>query len=708
MVELQAEASVADRNPLMALVAQVKLLAAGRHLSQAQKLLRLLESEYPVAEVDRDTFFRLFPAAILACDPDLALSWLRLRYKPSHQIAIEPAGPGLAVDVAIMRVHGDELRFQLSPALFEFHAGDMILSRWAAMFPLWDAFMTSSSRIDGTVAVNLLDNGSSPGLTFCDCRPGYYLMPDSTFMSYDQYDPYRIEFRANEVAWSDRAPIAYWRGSASGLPADAAVGWRSLPRIRLCEIGAENPEIIDAGITNISQAHTTDPAARTELEARNLLRPRVPALNYKRYRYQIDIDGYSNAWDGFFLRLLTGSPVLKVASRLGFEQWYYDRLKPWVNFIPIDAEMTDLVDKVTWLRTNDDVARKIGEAGRQLAESLDQREIARTVPVIAAAIRAEAGGPLIDLRFGAATPDNGALRSGWRAPDGDGVIASGFESRLMLPKPPGFGDYILMAELSPAIGRSPCQITIAANGEPILNRSIAERMTVYCPLPRSIAIAGEAVDLSFHFPANAINVADAGSGDNNAPGMTLHRVGVAAADPNAWAGYPDAGLLLEDLNAGWPPSVVHDLGWQSLERAQLALPPGATPRTLRTFFGTILYVDREAGRVRHAPAPRVPRNLVLVRLGDTALLARAGDDGTYVAVRLRPEGPRASRDNWTPWAAGGLARTFAIVAVGGDTHQIFGLRAAGLFVCAEANGEVTLNRTEAGEWEQFSVEPDDA
>jgi hypothetical protein len=375
MVELQAEASVGDRNPLMALVAQVKLLAAGRHLAHARKLLLVLESEYPIARADRDTFSRLFPAALMASAPDIALSWLTQRYIPSYSLTVEPANPGLAVGVAIMRIHGRELRFQLSRGLFEFYAGDMILSRWAAMFPLWEAFMGSPYRMDGIVAVNLLDNGSLPGLAFCDFRQGYYLIPDSTYISYDLYKNHRIEFRADEIPWHARVPMAYWRGSASGLPADQSIGWRSIPRVRLCKIGAANLDVIDAGITDISEIHTDDPAARTDIEARNLMRPRVPPQTYRRFRYQIDIDGHSNAWEGFYLRLLTGSPVLKVASQLGFTQWYYDRLRPWKNFVPVKTGMSDLVEKITWLRMHDEAARKIGVAGRELAESLDQREI---------------------------------------------------------------------------------------------------------------------------------------------------------------------------------------------------------------------------------------------------------------------------------------------------------------------------------------------
>jgi hypothetical protein len=125
-----------------------------------------------------------------------------------------------------------------------------------------------------------------------------------------------------------------------------------------------------------------------EIRSTGLVRDFVQDRTWGRYRYQIDIDGNANAFIGCFVRLLTGSPILKVASRDGFRQWYYDRLVPWRNYVPVAADMSDLVDKVRWLLANDDKARDIGDAGRALAVSMDyQTEMRAAVQTIAAAIR---------------------------------------------------------------------------------------------------------------------------------------------------------------------------------------------------------------------------------------------------------------------------------------------------------------------------------
>jgi hypothetical protein len=694
LAELQAGSAVADRNPLLGLTAQVKVLASGGHFSHAHKLMQLLEAEHSVADGGLQTIRCLWPAAIMAHAPDVAVSLLKQRYNPPYRIELE-IGPGLPVDVTLMRVHGDNLHFQLSPDLFEFHAGDMILDRWVCMFPLWDAFMRSSDRIDGSVAINLLDNGSWPGLAFCEYRLGYHLIPDSTFMGLEQYKQYRIDYAGHEVAWQDRAALAYWRGSTSGIPMDPVIGWRSLPRIRLCEIAAANAEMIDAGITGISQIG--DPDAPADLESRNLMRPRVSPATYLNYRYQIDIDGNSSAWDGFFLRLLTGSPVLKVASPFGYRQWYYDRLQPWVNFVPVETDMSDLVEKVAWLRDHDDAARKIGEAGRALADALDERELSRAIPVITAAMQTDGGGPSIGPRFGTGAPPNVVLGAGWHTPGHDGVATAASECQLTLSRPPGPGDYVLLAEVSIMNG-PPRLMTIVANGKPLLSRFIADRTTACCPLSRAVAAVEDKFDLTFCFPDSPISGPDSG--------MMLHRIGIAAAGQADWLGYPNIDALLAELNAGPPPLSIHDLGWTNPERTPLVIPPGAVPRTLQTYFGTILYADRETGRIRHGQATEVPRNLFAIPVGDLVLLARAGDNGGYIGVHVRPEGPHAPRDPWKLWAGCGFARSFTMIHDSGGTSSGFCLRAAGLIACAEHNGEFTLSRLQPGEWEGFHFMPD--
>lgn len=35
-------------------------------------------------------------------------------------------------------------------------------------------------------------------------------------------------------------------------------------------------------------------------------------------------------------------------------EWYYDILKPWVHYVPVKRDLSDLVEKIEWLKENDD------------------------------------------------------------------------------------------------------------------------------------------------------------------------------------------------------------------------------------------------------------------------------------------------------------------------------------------------------------------
>jgi hypothetical protein len=215
--------------------------------------------------------------------------------------------------------------------------------------------------------MNTGDFATLPGLAYCGSRPDFILVPDAAYLAARGYAGIKDIFANNWTNWEEREGKAFWRGATTGLRGTPE--WRSLPRITLCEKSLERADILDAGISSIVQFRREE--ERLEVESAGLLRGSIPPEGFLRYKYQIDIDGNSNSWPGFFQKLLTGSPVLKVASPRGFRQWYYDRLEPLVNFVPVGADMSDLFEKIEWLKSHDAEARAIGEQGRALAMSLD-------------------------------------------------------------------------------------------------------------------------------------------------------------------------------------------------------------------------------------------------------------------------------------------------------------------------------------------------
>src|SRR5271154_7221114 len=155
--QLKAASSALEQDPLTALIAQVKLLGSeGKH-SDALGLLQRAQSEYPMETIPPGLFRDLLAAAILARAPGRAAAWLSQRYRASYGLSIGVFHSNAPPDVAIMQVHGNAVRFLFGHCLFDAPTNEALLHRWADIFPMFDAFMGTSHRVDGDVLINLGD-----------------------------------------------------------------------------------------------------------------------------------------------------------------------------------------------------------------------------------------------------------------------------------------------------------------------------------------------------------------------------------------------------------------------------------------------------------------------------------------------------------------------------------------------------------------------
>jgi hypothetical protein len=231
---------------------------------------------------------------------------------------------------------------------------------------------------DGDWNADLRDWAFRPGrtLAFCSRHPDTILVPDRAFHFSGGY---RADRAAGSVAprFAERDAVIAWRGSPSGHgvpdadtldPADP----RLIQRVRMCLMlnQAHHAESlrVDAGIV---RGRGMDAALAGRYEAAGILRAPLDERSWCGRRFAIDIDGNANAFSNLFRRLLYGCCVIKVASPLGFRQWYYDRLVPWVHYVPVRADLSDLLDAARWVEANPEDAERIAVAGQKLAQGMD-------------------------------------------------------------------------------------------------------------------------------------------------------------------------------------------------------------------------------------------------------------------------------------------------------------------------------------------------
>jgi len=102
---------------------------------------------------------------------------------------------------------------------------------------------------------------------------------------------------------------------------------------------------------------------RESLAREGGLKPEVPKLQFFEYRYLVDVDGWTNAWS-LLDKMIGAATVLKVASAGNFRQWFYHRLVPWQNYVPVAADLSDFDDIVAWVYAHPKECEEIAlEAG---------------------------------------------------------------------------------------------------------------------------------------------------------------------------------------------------------------------------------------------------------------------------------------------------------------------------------------------------------
>ncbi len=278
----------------------------------------------------------------------------------------------------LIEISHDSIRWGFNP-FFYFRIGTLIVL--LAMLMSYDESIQASFIADPSdgIAPVTAWNGSAyayPSLAYSSFRPDSCLIVDPYFVRSGGYAELREASLSSLPPWSERSNVAVWRGSAHGhrlyrsSNITLSPEWAWHQRLHLCAISKiqELAPLLDVGIINYDSLPVG--ALRNKIDGLGFKRAGILKSTFAWFKYIVDVDGFSNSWPGLFSALLTGSCVLKIKSALGFRQWYYDRLVPWKNFVPVSATLEDLPERLEWVRSHDEEAREIGEAGPRLALSM--------------------------------------------------------------------------------------------------------------------------------------------------------------------------------------------------------------------------------------------------------------------------------------------------------------------------------------------------
>lgn len=197
-----------------------------------------------------------------------------------------------------------------------------------------------------------------------ESAPHIILIPDQFSLSENWYQTSQEILSLNrQIPWGEKLPLAMWRGSLTdiGIPNTGIFvpGFRSCPRYRICIL---DREWVDGGLLG-SECPQMDQLLLQD----GVMKAGASKKEHLLFKYLPVLDGHMCTYPGYQWRLLSNSLTLKQESDQ--EQWFYSALQPYVHYIPIANDMSDLIDKIRWAQSHEKEVLQIIQNAREFSEN---------------------------------------------------------------------------------------------------------------------------------------------------------------------------------------------------------------------------------------------------------------------------------------------------------------------------------------------------
>jgi len=199
---------------------------------------------------------------------------------------------------------------------------------------------------------------------------------------------HEIEQENKESNWKEKENKIYWRGGptgANGKNLDYNIkNFNKLPRLSLVMLSKLYPEKIDAKF--VGNGEFSDDKSGNDLRSIiNILfgekQQRVDEVDHLNFKYLISVDGNTCTWRRVPWIMLSNSVLIKQES--SNVEWFYSAIKPYVHYVPVKNDISDVFSKLDWLKENDQQLKAISEnASKFVEENLMPEDIESYMVII--------------------------------------------------------------------------------------------------------------------------------------------------------------------------------------------------------------------------------------------------------------------------------------------------------------------------------------
>lgn len=193
----------------------------------------------------------------------------------------------------------------------------------------------------------------------------------------------------DQTNWENKIPTAVFRGASTGL----GVTIETNPRLKIAHLSKKavvnkrtgDIDLLDAGITSwnlrprkLSGCDNLQTINTKTLDF-NLVEFMSPQEQSK-YKYIVHVEGHVESFR-LSLELAMNCVVLMVKSK--WKIWYSDKLIPWVHYVPVKEDLSDIFEQILWCRKNDFKCKEIAvNARRFFDDNLSKKSIISNMTTI--------------------------------------------------------------------------------------------------------------------------------------------------------------------------------------------------------------------------------------------------------------------------------------------------------------------------------------
>ncbi|KAG7503975.1 hypothetical protein JOB18_048309 [Solea senegalensis] len=150
---------------------------------------------------------------------------------------------------------------------------------------------------------------------------------------------------AAQWPWTKKESKGFFRGSRTSPERDP-----------LILLSREAPELVDAEYTK-NQAWKSEKDTLGKPPAKE-----IPLVDHCKYKYLFNFRGVAASFR-FKHLFLCGSLVFHVGDE--WQEFFYPQLKPWVHYIPVRQDLSDVRELLQFVKQNDAIAEEIATRGKE-------------------------------------------------------------------------------------------------------------------------------------------------------------------------------------------------------------------------------------------------------------------------------------------------------------------------------------------------------